>query len=418
MDKTLFGTTKLYGTICGNAMNETSRTLLAGSFWPTIKDEEWKYTNLSSLANRAFRPASLNSENLPSGANDLFRADAVNLVFINGIFSEKFSELKKLPSGLRISFAGNASTHAEAFRSYLEEKTANDAPSFLELNRACSPGMLLIETNEGMDIKPVVQVIHVIGAQAEGLALSPRVFVHLTPSSGLRLLESCVSLGAGEYLNNPVIEAIVEDNAFLEYGQVCSHSSGAFHIGSARFWAGRDSRMHSFIATTGARVFRNNLSVLLTGEGAEVSLNGLHSLKDERHADSHTFIHHQTPNARSNQLYKCILDGESHSVFNGKVVVDRKAQLTNSYQLNKNLLLSRESHVDTKPELQINADDVKCSHGATIGQLNDEELFYLETRGINTQDAARMLTRGFVDDVLNQIQTPLIREVVSGLIAM
>ena len=179
----------------------------------------------------------------------------------------------------------------------------------------------------------------------------------------------------------------------------------------------RNSSFHSFVLTKGAKIFRNNLSVILGGEGAQAHVNGLHALKGDRHADSHTFLDHRAPNTRSDQLYKCILQDSAHSVFNGKISVRREAQLTNSYQLNKNLILSRECCVDTKPQLEINADDVKCTHGATIGQLSEEELFYLQTRGIGKDEARQMLVRGFVEDVLNKISNPGLRAVIGKMAA-
>jgi Fe-S cluster assembly protein SufD len=208
---------------------------------------------------------------------------------------------------------------------------------------------------------------------------------------------------------NSVTDIRLAAEASLELLQAFTNAPEAFNVASTRVTQAQDSRFRSFQFTDGSRLFRNNLSVLLEGEGAEASVNGLHRLKDARHADSHTFVEHIAPNAKSDQLYKAILEGEAHSVFNGKILVRREAQLTNSYQLNKNLILSREARVDTKPQLEIFADDVKCSHGATIGQLDDDQLFYLAARGITRDAAMTMLIRGFVDDVVSRISDPVLR---------
>jgi Fe-S cluster assembly protein SufD len=416
MDKLLFSSTKLYESLCGTPPDGDVRKALGEFAWPTVKDDDWKYSDLSPLAKRAFESVPRTAANLPTEAKKFFKTGAVNLVFINGVFSAQHSELAKLPVGLTVVSGKAAVLQAQSLQPYFNGTTKNDAQLFLSLNQVFANELVLLKVGKGVATKMPVQILHIIDSAAEKKALFPKIFIHLAPFAELSVMETTVCSGRVEYLNDPVTEALVEENALLNLIQAQKHSPAAFHMGSTRIWIKRDGRLNSFLATNGARIFRSHLNAILEDQGADAVLNGLHALKDEAHADSHTFIHHVAPNAHSNQLYKCILDGESHSVFHGKVLVEREAQLTNSYQLNKNLLLSRECHADTKPELRINADDVKCTHGATIGQLNDEEIFYLETRGIARQDAARMLTRGFVDDVLNQITNPLMRSAVSELI--
>jgi len=416
MDRPLFNSTKLYETLCGTLLDATVRNALGELAWPTVKDDDWKYSDLTPLAKRAFETAPHMTGDLPAEAKKFFKTGAVNLVFINGVFSARYSELARLPSGLAVTCGKESVAQAQSLKPYFNGTTKNDARLLLSLNQVFANDLILLHVGKGQSPKVPVQILHVIDDTAEKKALFPKIFIHLAPFAELSVLETTICTGASEYLNIPVTEALLEDNAALNHVQAQAHSPAAFHVGSVRVWLKQNARLNSFLATNGARIFRSHVNAILEGQGAAAILNGLHALRDERHADSHTFIHHVAPNAHSNQLYKCILDGESHSVFHGKVLVEREAQLTNSYQLNKNLLLSRTCHADTKPELKINADDVKCTHGATIGQLNDEEIFYLETRGIARQDAARMLTRGFVDDVLNQITNPLLRSAVSELI--
>jgi Fe-S cluster assembly protein SufD len=421
-NKVPFSSTALFGSLVGAILRGEGekdgmvRKALGDLAWPTVKDEDWKYSDLSPLAKRSFETVSRQPGYLPDEARPFFREDFVNLVFCNGLFSQTHSELSRLPYGLIISRGHDAVAQAQKFKPYFNGKTGDDPLLFLSLNQALSKDCILLNAEKDVAVKKPVQILHIIDGAVEKIAFFPKFFIHLAPSSQLDVLETTICLGSGEYLSNPVTEALVEKNASLNHIQVHAHSAAAFHVGSTRIWIKKDGHLNSFVATSGARIFRSHVNAILEGEGAHAVLNGLHALKDERHADSHTFIHHVAPNAKSNQLYKCILDGESHSVFNGKVLVDQAAQLTNSYQLNKNLLLSRDCHADTKPELRINADDVKCTHGATIGQLNDEEIFYLETRGIAKAEAQRMLTRGFVDDVVNKITNPLLRSVVSQLI--
>lgn len=416
MSSIQFKSTNLYESLAGTVADESIRRALGDTAWPTVKHEEWKYSDLSLLAKRSFGMVSKQPGYLPEGARPYFRDKMVNLVFCNGVFSRNHSDLSRLPPGLTISTAHDAVAQARRLKPYFNGKTGNDPLLFLALNQALAKDCVLLDAEKGSSVNKPVHILHIIDGVTERMAFFPKLFIRLAPFAKLGVLETFVSLNSGEYLSNPVTEGLIEENASLSHVQAHVHSKDAFHIGSTRVWVKKDGHLNSFVATSGARVFRSHVNAILEGEGAEATLNGLHALKDERHADSHTFIHHMAPNAHSNQLYKCILDGESHSVFNGKVKVDQKAQLTNSYQLNKNLLLSRDCHADTKPELMINADDVKCTHGATIGQLNDEEIFYLETRGIARSDAARMLTRGFVDDVVNRITNPLARSAVSELI--
>ena len=199
-------------------------------------------------------------------------------------------------------------------------------------------------------------------------------------------------------------------NALLYYSRAQKENLKSYHIGNTRVWQERDSNFQGFSFVAGGALIRNNLDVVLNGEGAQSFLNALYSVYGTQHVDNHTSVDHRVPNCMSNQLYKGILNGASRAVFNGKIFVRPIAQKTNSYQLNKNLLLGKDCRVDTKPQLEIFADDVKCTHGATIGQMNEEELFYLQTRAIGKQDATRMLARGFAEDVLNQIKNEAVHQ--------
>jgi Fe-S cluster assembly protein SufD len=199
-------------------------------------------------------------------------------------------------------------------------------------------------------------------------------------------------------------------NAVCRYNQVQRESLKATHINATRVWQERDAVFDGFSLTVGGAVTRHNLDIIINGEGGQATLNGLYSVRERQHVDNHTSVDHRFPNGTSNQLYKGILNDQARAVFNGKIFVRPIAQLTNSYQLNKNLILGKDCRVDTKPQLEISADDVKCTHGATVGQLNDEEIFYLRTRAIPRSKAVEMLSHGFVDDILNKIQHPRVRE--------
>ena len=409
--KTVFSSTQFYDGLKDAGVN---MSLLADMPWPAFKSEEWKYTNLAMLQERHFTPVNRLEGVLSERVKSLFIPGAVNFVFVNGLFSEHLSETGKLDPTWRVRTGTEAIL---ALKSCPREITKNDSPLFVALNETFVKDALFIEVAEGIISRAPFHVIYVVDGALGRPAIFPRTFLKICREARATFWETVISLDEEEYFHNPVMEVVIEEGASLEYVQAQGHSSEAFHIGSICVRQGRDSRLDSFVLTKGARLFRNNLSVILAGEGAEAHVNGLHALKDDRHADSHTFVDHASPNTRSDQLYKCILQDRSHSVFHGKIFVRREAQQTNSYQLNKNLILSRGCHVDTKPQLEINADDVKCTHGATIGQLSEEELFYLQTRGINEAEAKQMLVHGFVEDVLNKITNPDLRAVIGKMAA-
>ncbi|MBF0484923.1 MAG: Fe-S cluster assembly protein SufD [Candidatus Omnitrophica bacterium] len=355
---TAFDSTQLFKSLSQG--REESFKALAALPWPNFKDEDWKYTSLNALAQASCVPSSK------------------PFVFEN---CQKF--LTNAP---------------------LIKENVNPGGLFKALNRIFSPSCQMIDIPPGLEVNLPLKIVYALNASDNGKAFFPGLTIRLGKGARARILQIFSSRNAAGILIDDVNDIMLEPEAELELVQIFLNDAQSFQISHTHVHQKKDSRLRMFQYTDGANVFRNNLNVVLDAEGSETVLNGLHDLKDIRQADSHTFVDHVAPNARSNQLYKSILDGESRSVFNGKILVRREAQLTNSYQLNKNLLLSRDARVDTKPQLQIYADDVKCSHGATIGQLDDEQLFYLQTRGVGKDDARKMLIRGFVDDVINQVK--------------
>lgn len=384
-------------------------TRFADMPWPGIKSEQWKYTHLAPLAESHFRPVARLEGVLPIQIKDFFLPEAANLVFVNGFLFEPLSEMGKIDPSWIVRYGDAA---LEAGRALHDKQADNEFLIFHALNEAFLKDAVFIEVPRGVGAKTPVHMIHVLNGGLGRQAIFPRTGLKVCRGAEAFAIETVMSFDEGEYFHNPVAEILLEEGASLEYVQTERHSPRAFHIGSLCVSQDKDSRFHSFVLTRGSRIFRNNVSVFLRGEGAQARVNGLHRLDGDRHADSHTYVDHVAPNAKSDQLYKCIVDDRAHSVFNGRIAVRREAQLTNSYQLNKNLVLSRECRVDTRPQLEISADDVKCTHGATIGQLNDEELFYLQTRGMGRDDAQGMLIHGFVEDVLNKISNPVMRAAV------
>jgi Fe-S cluster assembly protein SufD len=379
---------------------------LAGLAPLSVRDEEWKYTPLMSLWGKAFTPVMKIDGILPQEFKSKIITGAFNILVCNGHYTG--ITYGDNPAGLEVSSGDEAFAALAAEKDHFVSLTVNDSPLFTKLNRAFFLSPLFLRAKKDCAVKVPVHLIHVITQDQS--AVFPRVFIKAEARSSLDVLETVVAVAGLDYMNNSVMDIVLEEGARVEHVQSNHHSDRATHVGILRAWLAKDSCLRTFLATPGAGVFRNNASVMLEGEGSTAYVNGLHLLEREAHADSHTLIEHIAPSAQSNQLYKCVLDGEAHSVFNGKVIVQREAQKTNSYQLNKNLLLSRECRVDTKPQLEIMADDVKCTHGATIGQLDKDQLFYLQTRALSRDESTRILVRGFVDDVLALIVHPLLRQ--------
>ncbi|MFH0753370.1 MAG: SufD family Fe-S cluster assembly protein [Candidatus Omnitrophota bacterium] len=247
-------------------------------------------------------------------------------------------------------------------------------------------------------------------------AASPKGVVRILDGEGIAVLHVASGVSAVVISSAMTIEVVLDEGAHLELLRCHIYGKDEQREVSLQVHQAKDTYFKTFLMTRGARSFKDQVSIILKGPGAEVSLNGLHDLKGEAVAQSHTFIDHAAPATLSNQLYKSVVRDSSHSVFNGKIMVRREAQLTNAYQLNKNLILGALGRAETKPQLEIFADDVKCSHGATIGQLDDDQLFYFQTRGISREEAGRMLINGFTEDVVSSINDLQLRAEVGGLL--
>ncbi len=379
--------------------------------FPAAKDEEWKHTSITPIRDSRFSFPVENTLRETGPFEDYRAGDGISIVFVNGRFAPEHSNLRSLPDGITLCNLREGLQRDDALVKRLltvyEEKNPD---AFSVLNRVFLDDGAFIRIADNVITKQLIHVIHVTSTKEESTVAFPRSLIVAGRSSETPVLLSHVSFSSTGYFINAVSDVFLEENAKLIYGTVQCESPRAYHIGHVNVWQQRDSRLESFTLTTGGKLTRNNLSIVLNEEGAHATLNGLYALRENQHADNHTAVHHIPPHCTSSQLYKGILTDKAHGVFDGKIRVRKEAQLTNSYQLNKNLLLSRNAVVDTKPQLEIAADDVKCTHGATIGHLNEDEVFYLRTRGIPERDAVKMLSRGFVDDIVNRVEDPAMRK--------
>ena len=386
------------------------------SGFPSVKDEEWKYTNVAAIAAVDFQPASLQAS--AEGEVDLqglalFRhleTATSQLVFFNGKLRKDLSALTAIPEGV-VALDLSAAIADERYREIIWKHLAQQADyvvnGFTALNTALiSHGAFVYIPKDAIVSVPLNLLFISDGAHA---ASFPRVLVVAEDNSSATLIESYASTKDSKYFTNAVVEIVLKDGASLEHYKLQRESTEAFHIATTVADLGRNSRYDATTITFGAQLSRHDLHVIMDHEGAECWVDGLYLVTGSQHTDTHSVIDHRKPHCTSHQLYKGILDGKSRAVFNGKVFVRHDAQKTDAMQTNKNLLLSNEARVDTKPQLEILADDVKCAHGAAVGQIEEDELFYLETRGIHPDLARNLLTYGFAEEVIGKIKIESIR---------
>jgi Fe-S cluster assembly protein SufD len=331
------------------------------------------------------------------------------LVFVNGVLQKDLSSLENVPEGVtavNLTEALETPAHQELIREYLGRGVGYNTNGLVALNTAMlvNGAFVLIPKNVELD-----QPLSLVFISTGNIASFPRVLVIAEANSKATLIESYASAGTGVSFTNAVVEVVLQDGARFEHYKVQRESVDSFHIASTSANVGPNASYDSTAINFGAQLSRHDIAVRMDHEGAECWVDGLYVVSSGQHTDTHSVIDHQKPHCTSHQLYKGILDGKSRAVFNGKIFVRHGAQKTDAMQTNKNLLLSREARVDTKPQLEILADDVKCAHGAAVGQIDEDELFYLQTRGIHEGLARNLLTYGFAEEVIGKIKIDSIR---------
>lgn len=381
---------------------------------PTTRDEEWKYTSLAPLA---AMPLDLSAEGAGEAPTDEALAPFLigpaawsRLVFVNGRYVAKLSTVRSLPTGGQVgSLAEALITDAEVVRPYLAAAAEEPGDAFGALNQAFWADGAFVRIPADASVEEPIQLLFLATAREAPHAEHPRSLIVLERGSRLVLVESYVALGASAYLTNAVTEVVLRPGADLDHHRIVLEGGQAVHAGQTRVREERDSHLASCTVAFGGRLVRNDVSAVLDAEGAECRLSGLFVVGGEQHVDIHTVIDHVAPRATSRQLYKGVLDGTARGVFSGRVVVRPGARGTDAHQTNKNLLLSDGVEVDSKPQLEIFADDVKCSHGAADGQLAPDAIFYLKSRGLDEAAARTLLTHGFANEVLGRIRVGPIR---------
>jgi Fe-S cluster assembly protein SufD len=393
--------------------------------FPGRRDEDWKYTDVSTIAERPLRVALPGVGSLGTGAAGIEAGcleannrgsyryaglECLELVFVNGHCISTSANPGALPEGTTVApLAAMLSDAPPMLRGAIQRMADAPPDAFAALNAAFTADGAYLAVPDGVALDVPVHLVFLSSSWDERVAAFPRVCIHLGQGARASVIESYVGIDAQENLTCAVTEIIAAAGARCDHYRVQREHPRSYHVGRLSISQARDSEVMSFSIACGARLSRQDIAVRLEGEGASVALHGLYLGEGRRHVDHHTRIDHLLPHTHSEEHYKGVLDGRSRGVFNGTVVVHPDAQKSEAHQSNHNLLLSGEAEIDTKPELQIHADDVICSHGASVGRLDPDALFYLCSRGIEAPAARAILTQAFIDEVLARLPIAAVR---------
>jgi Fe-S cluster assembly protein SufD len=382
--------------------------------FPTTRDEEWKFTNVAPIAKANFILGNAQHANVTSDHVRQFDVPeldaAARVVFINGAFAPRLSTIKV--KGVQLLPLREAvQSHRDLVQPHLEGHVLHNAKAdaFTLMNSAFAEEGAVIHISRGAVIEQPIELLSISTASDEPFMTHPRNIIIAQESSECTIIERYMSLDAGGYFTNAVTDVHVGENATVNHYLIEEEGGEAFNISTLRTHQLANSNCASHTILLGGKLVRNNVHSILDGEGAECLINGLFIGSDAQHMDNHMRVEHAKPHGDSRQFYKGILDDRSTAVFSGRIIVHPGAQKTDAKQTNKNLLLSREAHVDTQPQLEIYADDVKCTHGATIGQMDEQAVFYLRARGISNDAARSMLIHAFAGESLTRMNNQAIR---------
>ncbi|MFN7413993.1 MAG: Fe-S cluster assembly protein SufD [Dolichospermum sp.] len=391
---------------CLKQLRDGAAKWVRHSVIPNTREEEWRFTDLSSLKQVDFKLGMFQETSLES---DILPEVSQQLVFVNGVYSPDLSNTENLPAGLIV---GNLDVlSSEIVGEYLAQ--AEGAKEvFTALNTAALNDVAVVWVGKNVVVEKPIHLLFVSVSGESATISQPRVLVVAESNSQVTLIEEYIasSQNEGVYFTNSVTEIWVNENAQVSHNRIAREGAAAFHVGKTAVTQARYSRYSCNAVTVGGKISRHNLEILQTGEQTETTLNGLTVIANNQLADTHSALSLNHPHGVSKQLHKCIIGDRAHGVFNGKIFVPKLAQLTNASQLNRNLLLSSKSRIDTKPQLEITADNVKCAHGATVSQLEDDQIFYLQSRGIDENNARKLLVNGFAMEVINFIPVASLRE--------
>jgi Fe-S cluster assembly protein SufD len=401
-----------------DALRDAGSRSFRQSGFPTLKDENWRYTNIRPILKQPFTPVAATAD--APGSQEIAKYTLPELhshriVFVDGRYAPALSDLDHLPQGITVESMADAVTSGlDGVEEWLGKCMPEEFGGFTALNTAFIEDGLYLHVARDHSIELPVEVIF-FNTAAGGQLVQPRNLYIVGENSHVHIIERYVSAG-GTHLTNPVTELVARGSAVVEHTRMQEEDAGAFHVGGVFVRLNGDSRVISNNMALGSMIARTDLNVVLAGEGACCELNGMYLGSGRQHIDNFTQVDHLVPNCKSDELYKGVLNDRSRAVFHGRVVVHQDAQHTDARQQNRNLLLSGNAEVDTKPQLEIYADDVKCSHGATVGQLDEDAMYYMRTRGVDATTARSLLTWAFAADVISRVSSRPVRNHIEGVL--
>jgi len=380
--------------------------------FPTMKHEEWKYTDVAPVKETPFHLAAHAGQVSADAFRHLVPDDALVIVFVDGLLSPELSCIHDAETGVALHpLSAVLQAESDLARQALDVWQGEEEDCFASLNAALAEEGAYLWIGKGIAVAKEIHMVYLFTDQAEGMMTFPRNIMEIGTNSDVKIVQSFIGVDPhAQYFSNVLTHLRIKAGARVQLTQIQTDSRQAYQLHTTYALQERDSHLEAFTLTAGGKLTRNTLTIRQTGPGGHTAVNGLYTVRDQQLVDNHTVIDHRCEHGSSEQLYKGILHGKGKTVFNGKIFVRPEAQQTNAYQLNRNLLLSPRAEANTKPQLEIYADDVKCSHGASVGPLDANELFYLLSRGIPKERAISMLSHGFVEDVLATVQNESLRD--------
>ncbi len=389
---------------------------------PTVRNEEWKYTRIGSIFNKdfefapgrvvtSFSAADLAEIRLPGDA------EVNELVFVNGAYSSDLSSVRSASIEVMPLEDASKNQFSEIVSKHLGHSSQYIKDGILALNTAFAKEGIFINIKKGKIVEHPIYIYHITDARSANILSQPRSLIYVNEAAQVQLVETYFTLGSAESFTNQVMEVVVEKDAVVENYIIQNDAAQTHSVTTSHFRQVGKSNVHVVTITLNGGIVRNNLNMIMEADRCDSSMHGLYFIKGTTHVDNHTVVDNVNPHCLSNELYKGVISDQGTAVFNGKIFVRQAAQKTNAFQSNKNILLSDNATVNTKPQLEIFADDVKCSHGCTVGQLDEEGLYYLRSRGINKDKARSLLIHAFAIDVLDHIKPAAVREYVNKMIS-
>ena len=389
--------------------------------FPTTHDEDWRFTNVSTVAGTDFELAPAESvarkQLEPFGVSGF----ACQLVFVNGVWSKELSSIGGFPASVKIgSLAAQFAEDPQRLERHLGRYLNIERDAFAALNSSFIEDGIYIEVPSGVAVEEPVYALFVTVPGSSPTMNHPRNLIVAGESSQVTVVEDYVSLGEGITFSNTATELIADENANVSHYMIVREGGTAYNFSTLRIQQGRNANVATHSLLLSGALVRNNVHPVLAGEGSECLINGLFMANGRQHMDNYMLVEHASPHCNSRQFYNGILNGQSHGVFHGRIIVHKDAQKTDAKQTNRNLLLCDDAQIDTKPQLEIYADDVKCTHGATIGQVDENALFYLRSRGLDEASARHVLLLAFAHECLERMSSQPVRDhlerlVVAGL---